>query len=124
MSRNVLAVTALLMLMPVSNAAAADEATEQRNKRAQKVLATLEMLGIAHPEIKNLVMEAQEHVEEDGYFYIADHKMEEGRVALRFEYRGVPKLRQLQLSYVPKDSNYSLTATTRGVMLRYHYEFK
>ena len=123
MCKSVLALTALLML-PFISSAAADEDTEQRNKRAQKVLATLRMLGIANPKLNTLVTEATSHVEQDGYFYVADQKMDDGRLALRFECRGIPKLRQLELSYVPKDSNYSLTANTRGVMFNYHYDFK
>jgi len=123
MCKSVLAFTALLTL-PFLGSAAADEGTEQRNKRAQKVMTTLKMLGIANPKLNSLVQEASSHMEKDGFFYVADQKMDDGRLALRFACRGIPKLQQLQLSYVPKDTHYAFTASTRGVMLNYHYDFK
>lgn len=120
----ILWVVTVLPLFPFNNPAAAEDVTEQRSKRAQKVIATLKTLGIAHPRIHRLVTEVESHVEKDGFFYIADHRTEEGRLALRFACRGAPQIRQLQLAYTPRDSHYAVTATTRGIMLRYHYEFK
>ena len=123
MSKRILINAALLTWLMVSPATA-DDKTEQRNKRTQKVLATLQMLGIADPRLNSIVSSATSRIEKDGFFYVADKKMEEGRLALRFECRGMPKATKMQLAYVPKDSNYVVTANTRGLMINYHYSFK
>lgn len=123
MCKRVLTLSALLLL-PMIGTAAADPPPEYRNKRTQKVLDTLKMFGISDPQVRSLVEQASTKVDKDGYYYIADHKMDNGRLSLRLEMQGVPQIRQLQIAYVPKDSHYSMTANTRGVMLNYHYEFK
>lgn len=123
MCKGVLAVTALLVFC-FSGTVAADDKVGQYDKRTQKVIAALKMFGISHPDLNRVVATASSKVEKDGYFYLADQNMNTGRVALRFQVQGMPQMRQLQLSYVPKDSHYAVTATTRGVMFNYKYEFK
>lgn len=113
-----------LLIIPFAHAAAADGSPERNDKRTQKLLATLKMLGIANPDVKNLVESTSSKIERDGFYYVADQKTESGRFALRLDCQGMPKMSKLQLAYVPKESHYSVTATTKGMMLNYHYEFK
>ncbi len=125
MCKNVLVVTALLMF-PFGATAVADETPEHQDKRAQKILATLRMFGIADPKINEFVQGANSRVEKDGYFYLADHTMADGRMAVRFDVNGdgPSEIGRLQLSYTPKDSHYAMTASNKGMMMNYHYEFK
>ena len=124
MSRSVFVYTALLLL-PFTNAAAADQTVEQHDKRTQKLLATLKMFGIANPDVNNLVESTSSKIEKDGFYYLADHKTESGsRMALRLDCQGMPNMAKLQLAYVPHESHYSVTANTKGMMLNYHYDFK
>jgi hypothetical protein len=123
MCKKLYIITALLIL-PFANTAAAEEQLEQHDKRAQKLLATLKMFGIANPEVKNLVQNTSAKIEKDGFYYLADKKTEDGRFALRMDCQGMPKMAKLQLAYVPKESHYSVMANTKGMMLNYHYSFK
>ncbi|MBY0407738.1 MAG: hypothetical protein K2Q01_08595 [Rickettsiales bacterium] len=120
-------------MLPLLSTAAAADSAEQQKKRAQKVIDALKNFGLADPNVKNLVHEASARME-NGYFYAADYKMDEGRLSLRWQMRsnaatkamtrGNPAAQKLHLSYVPEDSNYSVIASTRGIMLQYHYDFK
>jgi hypothetical protein len=116
-------VAALLLSNLGGNAAAADK-NEQRSKRAQKIIATLESAGINNSDLKNLIAEADTHVE-GKYFYLSDNKTESGRLSLRYQFGGKPSVKRLQLNFTPEyNSNINMTLSTEGAMIRYRYEFK
>lgn len=123
MSRFFLIVAALLLSNLGGNAAAAEH-NEQRSKRAQKIIATLESIGVNNSEVKNFVAQYDAHV--DGkYFYLSDNKMKEGRLSLRYQLGERPSMKNLQLNFTPQyNSHVNMTLSTEGAMIRYHYEFK
>jgi len=118
MIRNTLVVAALLLTGLPTVAAAADNLNEQQSKNAQKVLATLNTLGITDPDIKDFITESNKHIQ-DGYLNLNEEKMWGGNVALRYQLDGISSKR-LELSYTPDDSHIHCTLKRDGLMVQYH----
>ena len=128
MTRSVLIVAALLLFNLVGIAAAA-EPPEHKSKSAQKLLATLDSVGINSKEVRDLISTAQSHVSH-GYIYLAEKKMLGGNVSLRYSIGGSAKLgmshssRRLELHYSPKNNNkLHFIAKTVLFLVRYHLEY-
>jgi|GEM_PF-4795441 len=128
MTRTVLIVAALL-LFNLGGIAAAAEPPEHKSKNAQKLLATLDSVGINSKEITALVNTAHSHVSH-GYIYLAEQKMMGGQVSLRYSVGGARKLgmqhssRRLELHYSPKNNdNLHVIAKTNLFLVRYHLEY-
>lgn len=116
-----LVVAALLLTGHASEAAAA--AAKHTSKKAAKVIATLEMLGIKNKHINHLVEEVDKRV--DGkYLRISEDTLMGGPVVLRYHMGSKMGIKQLELHYQPaKDSKFSVSAHTDSVMINYRYEF-
>lgn len=128
MTRSVLLVAALLIINLGGNAAAA-EPPEHKSKNAQKLIATLDSVGINRKEIKDLITAAHSHVSH-GYIYLAEKKIGGGHLSLRYSIGGASKLgmqhssRKLELHYSPKKmNNLHFIAKTDLFLVRYHLEY-
>lgn len=128
MTRSVLLVAALL-LINLGGIAAAAEPPEHKSKNAQKLIATLESVGINRKEIKDFISQANTHVSH-GYVYLAERKIMGGEVSLRYSVGGSKRLgpsyssRRLELHYSPKaNKNLHVIAKTDMVLVRYHLEY-
>lgn len=121
-------IVAALLLFNLGGIAAAAEPPEHQSKSAQKLIATLESVGINRPEIKNFIQSADTHVSH-GYFYIAERKMMGGKVALRYvmshgNIGPTYSNRRLELHYSPNSNDrVHFIARTDLVMFRYHLEY-
>ncbi|NBO18156.1 MAG: hypothetical protein EBV03_02830 [Proteobacteria bacterium] len=128
-------VWAALLTISVSTTAQADDKGERKVKRAQKVAAALSDLGISSEHLNNLA-KSIDNRHQSTNFYLASEHVDgpvPGKVGLRYSSSsnamnralnpgGGGAMRRLQLSYTPDDSRYELAASSRGIMLRYHYE--
>lgn len=123
MSRIIVTV-ALLLVSGLANDAAADEGQESRlDKKAKKINAYLEKLGINDPEIVQFVATVSERVE-DKKFRIHAEEFEYGKVT--FSYQARPKIssRQFEIRYVPNFvDNTEVVASKRSAMINYSYKF-
>jgi hypothetical protein len=121
MKRKTLVVAALLLINLDGIAAAADS-PEHTSKRAQRVIATLNSLGINDPDVANFVGDVDSRVDH-GYLNLSQQKAMGGSISLRYKLGNLPSPRQVDLMYAPDDSHLQATAGTSGVMLGYHLEF-
>ena len=99
----------------------ADDDTERKAKRAERVLASLDSLGIQNSNISHLVRQVSDRTEK-GYIYLTQEEMANGRVALRYD-TGMPNVKRMELAYTSDDKRTEIVASTRGVMFRYKYAF-
>lgn len=108
----------------LSGHASAESTEAKRSKKVEKILDTLDRLGISNRHINQLVEEVDAR-NENGYFYLADQRFEDGqRLSLRYDTGGGLSTRRLELAYTPENSHYQFTASRNAVMVRYRYEFK
>jgi hypothetical protein len=115
-------VVAALLLTNLTGIAAAADTPEHPSKNAQKLIATLNALGINSPEVQDFMNEVNSHVE-NGYFNFAQQDMMGGKLALRYPVSvpGIPH--RLELNYTPNDSHVAVTARTDGIMVSYKLKF-
>jgi len=124
MLRNTLVVAALLLTnlitQAITQAAAAAEIPEQPSKNAQKVLDTLNTLGINDPDIKEFILDVDAH-RGNGY-KLAEDNVIGGELSIRYQFDQdtTDTHHRLQLVYTPKDSHIQCTASGHGVMIGYH----
>lgn len=123
MVRNMLVVAALLLTNLAGNAAAAED-PEHPSKNAQKLIATLNTLGLNSPEVREFVEDINSHVK-NGYFNFAQQEMLGGEFALRYRMRSseFDTSKRLELSYTPEDSHTVITAQTNGIRVNYRLKF-
>lgn len=122
MTRNVLVVAALLLVNLEGIAAAADPPSEHRSKHAQKLIATLDSVGINNRDIQQFITSADSHVDK-GYFYLTQQEAAGGNMSLRYRLGGRPSIRQMELHYAPENSRVELSAHTHSVRVSYQFEF-
>src|SRR4051812_25037104 len=123
MTGKTLVVAALLLTGLVRVAAAAESTSEHQSKNAQRVLFVLKSVGVNNPDVHSFVQEADRHIDH-GYYNLAEERMLGGKVQLRYKL-GLPSPRRMELSYTPSEvSHMRVTASTRGVMVTYHLDFK
>lgn len=116
--------TALLTATWALPAIAEDDDSAKKIKRAEKVIAAMDSLGIQNATINQLVRDVSNNTE-DGYIHLARQDLESinGTVSLRYD-TGSPNLKRLELNYTSKSERYRVTANSQGVMFRYRYEIK
>lgn len=119
-----------LILAGASTPALADDAEKEidpgsakREARAEKIIATLDKLGLNDSTVNRLVSQASERTK-GGYFYLTEEEVDTGKVSLRYATGGGLNMRQMELAYVSDDKHYQVTASTQGVMVRYRHSFK
>jgi hypothetical protein len=121
-------VTALLLTIALTgNAAAADSTIgpeSKASKKAKKLHAYLDVIGMNDPRIVNFIQKVDANME-DGQLKLYENKMEYGRMVLLYEAKPSISSKNIQLKFQP--TNYPHTEvimTTKSVMINYHYEFK
>lgn len=123
MTRTLLTAALLLVSGLVNGAAAGDDLNKiKASKKAKAVSLYLEKLGFNDSRVKRLTNELNERLEGD-YLRLGEEKFEYGRVVLFFEVEPRVTSKQIQLKFQPDNSNFEYTASTRGLMVNYRYEF-
>jgi hypothetical protein len=121
MKKYSLVVAALLLTSFASEATAAEEPGQHKSKSAQKVLATLNLLGMNDKDVQNLVSQADQNID-NGYFYLSETKTMGGKLCLRYDLSAV-STRQVELRFAFDDSPVEFTARTNIAQVRYHHDF-
>lgn len=117
-----LGIAAALLMSSLAGIAAAAENSEHPSKNAQKIIATLESVGINNKDVKAFISEANQYIDH-GYLNLASRKMAGGKLTLRYQLSGGISTRQVELHFVPENSNFEGIARTNLIMVRYHLEF-
>lgn len=114
----------LLVGLSTGNAVAGDDGPRNASKsrKAEKINAYLEKLGLNNPAIKNFTSSVNERIEGD-YLRLAEERYDVGRVVLLFEIDPHISAKQLQLKFQPDNSNMEYTLSTRGAIASYRFEF-
>jgi len=116
-------VVAALLLMSLVSIAAAAENLEHQSKNAQKLIATLDSVGINDQDVKNFITETDSHVDH-GYLYLSQEKVMGGNLALRYQLGSMPSSRHVELNFTPEDAPHiQLNARTDMVRVGYHLDF-
>lgn len=96
---------------------------DKAERRAKKINAYLNSLGINHPYISEFVSTAGERVE-GRYLRLTEYHIEgEGRIVLHYRMRPKISSKLLELKYQPYDSKTEYVATRESLMMYYKYEF-
>jgi hypothetical protein len=128
MVKKLLVVAAALLTCFTGSAKAADN-YEHKSGNAQKLLATLDQVGINSQKVKDFVNETNANLDGKGGLTLAERNVPGGKIVLRFAFRNDMKdlpisHRRLELRYTPTDyPNVNIIARTNLVMVRYHVEF-
>ncbi len=123
--KNILLVVAALLLTDTGNAVAADS-SEHQAKNAQKLLATLDLVGLNNKDIKQFVSDANTQVD-GSYFNLAGERAMGGRISLRYQLgtdasmSSYTSSRRLEFRYTPDSSHFEGIARTDLVLARYHF---
>ena len=122
MVRKVLAIAAALLITFTSSARAAGS-PEHKSTNAQKLLATLDLVGINSKEVVDFVTETDSRIDKKGSMAIAEDNAIGGKLSLRYDVTSLPSGRQFELSYTPDDSHINITARTNKIEVGYHVRF-
>jgi len=115
-------VVALLLLSMVGNQAQAAETPEHQSKNARKILHVLGTIGINDPQVKSFISGIDKNVK-DGYLQLHEEKIAGGTLTLHYELKPGVTSKQIELKFVPDNSNWVATARPKEVMVRYNYKF-
>lgn len=123
---------ALLLIQPIiASMAAAAENPEHKHqnakenlkqKKAEKLLMMMEAIGISDPDIKEFVYKVNGRMQ-DGYLMLHQEEIAGGKLSFRYQLKPRVKAKQLELKYVPDDSNFEYTARTNSIMVNYSFSF-
>lgn len=115
---------ALLLVSGLANSAAADEGQKSHSdKKATKINAYLDKLGINDPKTVAFLSGINERVE-DKRFRIHQENFTYGRITLNYQMRPKISSRQFEIRYVPNFvSNTEVIATSRAAMINYSWKF-
>lgn len=116
---------ALLLVSGLTHSAAAAETDdlERSAKKAKKIHAYLQSIGINNPQILEFTSTVSQRME-GRYLRVAEERFENGRLVLH--YKAQPKIstRQLELKFQPADMPHTeFVATTRSLMWQHKYNF-
>jgi len=122
MVRKVLAIAAALLMSLALSAKAADS-PEQQSTNAQKLLATLNQVGINSKEVTDFVTETDSRIDKKGTMPLAEEDIMGGKLSFRYDVKALPSGRQFELRYTPDDSHVNVVARTNILQVSYHLEF-
>ena len=116
---------AALLITLSENANAADDDSEHQSQNAQKILTTLNMVGINSKEVKDFVAETNSRVDNDHSYQITGDSFASGQWSLRYDpSMAIPNGRQLELRYTPDDSHVNIVVKTNMAVVGYHFKFE
>jgi len=124
MSR-IFATVALLLITGLANEAAAQDGLNDPsgNKKAEKINAYLDSIGITNPRIQKFTSTINERMEGKN-IRLAEEHFESGRLVLHYQARPKISIRQMELKFQPVSTpNTEYTATKRSLMMKYKYSF-
>ena len=122
MVRTLLAIAAALLISLADSAKAVDN-PEHKSTNAQKLLATLDLIGINDKQVKDFVTETDSHIDKQGTMALSESQVMGGKLSFRYDVRGLPSGKQFELRYTPDDSHMNMVARTNILEIRYHLEF-
>ncbi len=132
MSKILAIVAAFLLFQPIgATVAMAAEYPEHlsknvdatlKQKKAEKILLMLKAIGISDPDIREFAYKVEERTK-DGYLMLHQEEVIGGKLSFRYKLKPNVSVRQLELQYVPDDSNFEYTARTNSVMMNYKFNF-
>ncbi len=132
MNRLLVVVAALLLIQPIKiDVAAAAENPEHftkhananlKQKKAEKLLMMMKSLGISNPNITALVNTVDANTK-NGYLMLHKEDLSSGTLSLSYKLEPKIGVKQLELLYIPKDSNTEYKARTNAVMVNYKLKF-
>ena len=115
----------LLLISGLGNSAAAHEGPKHpsKDKKAEKVGAYLNSIGINNPRITSFVSTVSERVEGKN-LRVTEHHFENGRLVLHYQMRPKLSTRQLELKFQPANyPNTEFVASRRSIMLHHRWDF-
>ncbi len=115
-------VAALLLVVTPNMAVAAEDEPGQKSKNARKALVILGHLGADSKEVRSLINEIDSRIEGD-YLTFAKERVETGTIRFHYRLGEGMKLKNIELQYVPDNSNWTATARPDSVMINYSYKF-
>lgn len=132
MNKKLAVVAALLLVQPIiADVATAAENTERfkknagaslKQKRAEKILVMMRALGISHPDFTALVYDIDRR-SKGRYLMLHEEKISGGTLSLRYTLEPKVSIKQIELLYVPEDSNTEYSVRTNAVMVNYKLKF-
>jgi len=123
MVRKSIVAAAALLFSYVSSANAAPN-PEHKSRNAQKLIATLDKIGINHKVVRDFITETDSHIKRKGYVTLRETHLASGRLSLQCQTRGFPTARKFELLYEPEYApNFNVVARTNGIEVRYHLDF-
>ena len=123
MMRNRLVVAAALLISLTVSANAA-EMPEHKIRNAQKLIATLDKVGINNKELRDFITDTDSHIDKNGFMSLRESNVMGGKLSLYCDTKGLPTTRKFELRYAPTDAPHvNVIAHTNMVEVRYHLEF-
>jgi len=114
-------ILAIIVSFAIPSFALADTTDTPQSKKAKRLNATLQAMGLNDPTVMKLVQEVNNNVK-DGYLSLYEERVPGGHVTLHYELKGVG-IKQTELKFTPDDSNMAYTARTNAVMASYELHF-
>ena len=115
-------VVALLLTGLGNDAAASVRPDTASQKKAAKINAYLDAIGINNPKIKQFANTIGTRMEK-GRLRLAEQRFDHGRLVLTFQMQPRIHSEKLELKYQPDNSRFEYTATPKGAMVRFRWEF-
>ncbi len=115
----------LLLISGLANDAAAQDGLKDPSgtKKAEKVNAYLDSIGINHPRIQAFTSSVSQRME-GRYLRLGEERFEQGRIVLHYKMEPKISTRQLELKFQPAGTpNTEMIATRRSIMVQYKYSF-
>lgn len=116
-------VAALLLVISPGVADAAEDEPGQKSKSARKALVILGHMGVDSKEIRSLVNEIDSRIEGDYLTFAKERLADSGTIRFHYRLGEGMKLKNIELQYVPDNSNWNATARPDSVMVNYTYKF-
>ena len=114
---------AAVLLISLTGSAKAVDNPEHKPTNAEKLLATLNLVGVNDKDVKDFITETDSHIDKQGTMALSESRVAGGKLSFRYDVKGMPSGRQFELRYTPDDSHMNVVARTNILEVRYHLEF-
>ncbi|MEZ5691540.1 MAG: hypothetical protein R3D71_07740 [Rickettsiales bacterium] len=95
---------------------------ELKRKKMEKLLIMMNTVGVDNPKIISFIQIVNKHTK-DGYLTLHKREMYDGTLSLRYKLSPKINSKQIELRYVPDDSNFEYSAKTNSLMVNYKFRF-